>query len=161
VTGSDRKTLLMVGRVVKALGLAGDVVVHLLTDRVERMNPGAVVFVGDRTLTVERASTNGRDWRVRFAEIDSRSAAEALAGRELLAHPIEDPDALWVDDLIGSRVVDSAGVERGIVTAVQANPASDLLVLTGGHLVPLVFVTEFSAKTVVIDPPDGLFGLDD
>ena len=43
--------------------------------------------------------------------------------------------------------------------AVQANPASDLLVLDGGQLVPLRFVVEHGPGRVVIDPPAGLLEL--
>jgi hypothetical protein len=45
------------------------------------------------------------------------------------------------------------------VEAVEANPASDLLVLAGGTLVPVAFVVEQSPDRVVIDPPEGLLDL--
>ena len=49
------------------------------------------------------------------------------------------------------------GRSYGTVEAVEANPASDLLVLPGGRLVPLVFVVSGpTAGRVVIDPPAGL-----
>ena len=38
----------------------------------------------------------------------------------------------------------------------EANPASDLLVLSGDRLVPLVFVKTKLPGRVVIDPPAGL-----
>jgi 16S rRNA processing protein RimM len=41
--------------------------------------------------------------------------------------------------------------------SVIANPASDLLELDNGALVPSVFVVESAAGRIVIDPPDGLF----
>ena len=42
--------------------------------------------------------------------------------------------------------------------AVEANPASDLLVLESGGLIPLRFVTQNDAEahTLVVDIPDGL-----
>ncbi len=57
---------------------------------------------------------------------------------------------------IGCEVVDRAGRHLGRVTAVEANPASDLLVLEGGGLVPLRFVVEHGAGRLVVDVPDGL-----
>jgi hypothetical protein len=43
------------------------------------------------------------------------------------------------------------------VTAVEANPASDLLVLDGGGLVPLCFVVDHvPGSRVVVRVPDGL-----
>ena len=63
-------------------------------------------------------------------------------------------------ELIGARVVDGRRRRRRVVDAVEANPASDLLVLDTGALVPAVFVVEQrDDATVVIDPPDGLFDL--
>ena len=62
-------------------------------------------------------------------------------------------------ELIGSEVFDLSGRGYGPVEAVEANPASDLLVLSGERLVPLVFVKTRLPGRVVIDPPPGL--LDD
>jgi len=108
-------------------------------------------------------------WLVRFDGIADRSAAEALRGRLLTAEPLpatapapdggDAADTLWVHELVGARVREVDGTERGTVTAVQANPAHDLLVLDSGALVPVTFVTEHDADTVVVDTPDGLFEL--
>jgi ribosomal 30S subunit maturation factor RimM len=63
-----------------------------------------------------------------------------------------------VHELIGALVRDQAGTELGTVGAVEANPASDLLVLEGGGLIPLRFVTERDevSGTLVVDIPEGL-----
>jgi 16S rRNA processing protein RimM len=57
-------------------------------------------------------------------------------------------------------VVDVDGVELGTVSGVEANPASDLLVLSGGGLIPLTFVTGSEPGVrVTVDIPDGLLDL--
>ena len=44
------------------------------------------------------------------------------------------------------------------MVSVEENPASDILVLDNGGLVPLTFVVEVVAnERIVIDPPAGLF----
>ena len=93
-----------------------------------------------------------------FAGIDDRSKAEALRGLVLRAEPILDPDEMWVHELIGARVVDQSGTDRGPVASVVANPAGDLLELVDGTLVPLRFMVD-SVPTERIDVavPDGLF----
>lgn len=157
----DRPALLGVGRIVKPHGLRGDVIVSLSTNRAERAAVGSVLTAEDgRTFEVVRSSPHRGRYIVTFDGVDGIDAAEALRDTPLLAPPIEDPDALWVHDLIGSAVEDTSGVDLGRVTAVYANPASDLLVLDGGALVPLRFVvrTEPGVK-VVVDVPDGLFDL--
>ena len=74
----------------------------------------------------------------------------------LRGRPLEDEEAWWVHELIGSEVLDTDGVRLGTVRAVVANPASDLLELEGGALVPLRFVVERSPGRVVLDAPPGL-----
>ena len=52
------------------------------------------------------------------------------------------------------------GSAVGTVESVQANPGSDLLVLDGGALVPVVFVVERRDDgAVVVDLPEGLLDL--
>ena len=79
----------------------------------------------------------------------------------MFAEAVDDDTELWVHELIGTTVVDVAGIERGRCVAVIANPAADLLELEGGALVPVVFVVERTAERVVVDPPAGLFELYD
>lgn len=149
--------MLEVGRIVKPHGLRGDVIVDLVTNRTERLDPGTVLDGGDRTFEVVRASQHKGRWIVTFHGVNSIEEAEALRDVVLRAEPIDDPDALWVHELLGAQVVERDGTARGVVTAVQANPASDLLVLDSGALVPLRFVVEHSPDRVVVDTPEGLF----
>jgi 16S rRNA processing protein RimM len=152
--------LLEIGRVVKPHGVRGEVIVALVTDRTERLSPGNVLRTGPdgqgRALEVLWSSRHQHRWIVSFAGVESRAAAEALRDLALCATPLDDPDALWVHELIGSEVVDVAGTGLGVVTAVEANPASDLLVLDGRGLVPLRFVVGRSPGRVVVDAPPGL-----
>jgi 16S rRNA processing protein RimM len=94
---------------------------------------------------------------VTFDGYPDRTAAERLSGVALRAEAVDDPDALWVHELVGSMVREASGVERGRVTEVQANPAHDLLVLESGALVPAVFVVSCIDGITLIDPPEGLF----
>ena len=151
--------LLEVGLVTKPHGLRGEVVVRLTTDRTERLDPGTVLHTDSGTLTVVSARPHQQRFIVQFEGLADREGADRLRGTVLRAEPIEDPDALWVHDLIGARVVEADGTDRGVVEAVQANPASDLLVLDTGALVPVQFVTGSEPGQVTVDVPAGLFDL--
>jgi 16S rRNA processing protein RimM len=162
---ADGPDLLEIGRIGKAHGLAGQVLVRLTTNVDDRLVPGTVVTLdraGGRELTVEAARPHHERWIVTFAGVATREDAEALGGTLILAEPIDgddDPDALWIHELIGSEVVDVAGTSHGRVATVLDNPASDLLELESGRLVPLNFVVEHGAGRIVVDVPPGL--LDD
>ena len=149
--------LLEVGRVAKAHGLRGEVVVALSTNRPERVAKGSVLHADAGPLTVAASRPHQHRWIVQFGGVDSREAAEALHGQLLRAEPMDDPDALWVHELIGGTVVDQHEVEHGTVTEVELNPAADLLVLEDGALVPLTFVVDHTDGRIRVDVPDGLF----
>jgi 16S rRNA processing protein RimM len=82
-----------------------------------------------------------------------------LAGSALEADPVPEANGLFVHELIGTEVVEVSGERRGEVVAVEANPASDLLVLDSGALVPLRFVVAMAPGRLTVDVPEGLFDL--
>jgi 16S rRNA processing protein RimM len=157
--GDDR--LLSIGAIVKPHGLRGEVVVHLTSNRPERLDPGSELQdAAGRTYRVVHARRHKNGYLVTFDGFTSVEDASACRGTDLLAHPLDDPGALWVHDLVGCRVEDTDGRVLGVVTELQANPASDLLVLDGGGLVPLRFVVESTpGERVVVSVPDGLLDL--
>lgn len=147
----------------KAHGLKGEVLVSLITHRTERVAPGFVLQTEAGPLEVRSSRPHQHRWIVQFVGVETREAAEAIHGTVLFAEPIADADALWVHELIGAEVRTPDGRAWGRVESVEANPASDLLVLEGGALVPEVFVTDASGLPdfVVVDPPAGLLDPED
>ena len=140
----------------KVHGLAGEVVVELWGDA-RRLDPGTALRSDAGVLEVVAARPHQGRHLVRFAGVDDRPGAERLRGLVLRAEPLEVPDVLWVHELVGAEVVTVAGRSLGTVVAVEANPASDLMVLEGGGLVPLRFVTRVEPATrVEVDVPEGL-----
>ncbi len=156
-------TNLEIGRIGKAHGLKGEVTAVITSDRPERTAPGAVWVIDAGPVTVEAIRPFQQRWIAVLAGVRSREAAEALSGQVIHAEPIDDPDALWVHDLVGADVRTPDGQSWGEVIAVLSNPADDLLELADGTLVPVGFVTEDSGlpEFVVVDPPEGLLGAED
>jgi 16S rRNA processing protein RimM len=158
------ESLLEVGRVIRPHGLGGQVIVELWSNRGERIAPGARLVGPGGTLEIARSSSTGSvagrpRWLVSFKGVESREAAEDLRGSLLRAVPIEEPGALWVHELIGSQVYDQDGSVIGAVAFVEANPASDLLILDSGQLIPLTFVTAQAAGRLTVNLPPGLLDL--
>ena len=161
-TASPPDGWLSIGHLRRPHGLRGDIYVQLTTDRADRLAPGATLFAAGRTIEVvaSRSAGNGR-MIARFDAFVDRSEAERVTNAELFAAPVDDPDALWVHEMIGLPVIDQDGVERGTCTAVLANPAADLLELDTGALVPSNFVTAIVDGRIDVDVPEGLFELHD
>ena len=76
---------LEVGRIGRAHGLRGEVLVTLTSDRAERLAPGATLDTDDRELVVETARPHQHRHLVRFVGVDDRTAAEHLQGAALYA----------------------------------------------------------------------------
>ena len=92
--------------------------------------------------------------------VAASTQADRARDTRLFAPPLDDPDALWIHELIGSSVEDTSGRVLGTVESVQANPASDLLVLDGGALIPLRFVVgNEPGVRITVEIPDGLLDL--
>jgi 16S rRNA processing protein RimM len=131
--------------------------VDLVTDRVtERTAPGARMWADDRPVEVSIARPHKGRWIVRFVDVTDRAGADQLRGSVLRAEPIDDPEAVFVHQLIGCHLVDQAGTDHGPVVAVIANPASDLLELSDGRLVPLTFLVEVGEDEIRVAVPPGL-----
>jgi 16S rRNA processing protein RimM len=171
VTSPDER---VVGRVVKAHGLRGELVVEPRTDNVEaRFAPGAVLSVRGRgraagVITIVAARRHGDRLLVTVEESGDRDAAEALRSAELtapaLAEAPEDPDEFHDHQLEGLAVVLADGTAVGTVTAVQHGAGGELLAVErteGGELlVPFVAAivpeVDVAGGRLVLDPPDGL-----
>lgn len=166
---------LLVGRVLRAHGLRGDVLVDPSTDEpTRRFAVGATMRVGDArgadhsTAEVVAGAPHGRYWRVRFRGVDDREAAEELRGCELYVDSAAltrsaDPDDFHDTDLIGLAVVTVDGRPVGEVSDVL-HPAQDLLVVDRPDAPPayvpfvraLVPSVDVAAGRLVVDPPPGL-----
>jgi len=162
----------LVGRIARAHGLRGQVIVNLETDfPEERFQPGAELFV-ERAGRVEPVTiTTVRFQRERpvigLSGIETMSDAEALAGLELRV-PVDRLAALpegvfYRHDLIGCRVATKTGETLGVVSDVEGTMAGSRLVVDGEEgevLIPLAAeictTIDPASKRIVIDPPDGL-----
>ncbi|MDD7964358.1 ribosome maturation factor RimM [Actinomycetospora lemnae] len=171
-TPSDER---VVGRVVKAHGLRGELVVEPRTDNVDaRFAPGAVLSVrgsrasGIASLTVVAARRHGDRLLVTVEEVGDRDAAEALRTAQLTAPALdadpEDPDEFHDHQLEGLTAVLADGTAVGTVAAVLHGAGGELLAIErpdgGEALVPFVTAivpeVDLAGGRLVLDPPEGL-----
>jgi 16S rRNA processing protein RimM len=141
--------LVVVGRVVRAHGIRGEVVVDIRTDEpTRRFKADEILHAGRRALKVRSSRAHGERLLVAFADVSDRDAAEALRGAVLEADvdPDQVPEAgdeYYDRQLVGLAVHDAAGRPRGTVTGVLHLPAQDTLVVdVEGREVLVPFVTD-------------------
>ncbi len=173
--GTSPGERIVIGKIVKASGIRGEVMVQPLTDFPERYRTLQKVFLaaeGNRGITgtvgVESARKQGEHWIVKFAGVDDRSAAEALVGADLEVERSEAaplPDGkMYAFDIVGLDVVTDQGRHVGQVKEVLRLPSHDLYVVEDPQgretMVPAVdaIVTkiDLAGRRMVIRPPEGL-----
>lgn len=154
---AERRSRLDVGEIVRPQGLNGAVVVRLFSNQLDRLAVGSVFETDHGVLRVVSSRPLKDRFVVVFEGVTTREGAERLRDTILDAEPRDVEGELWVDELLGASVVAIDGTRLGTVAAVEANPASDLLVLDTGALIPSRFVVgELRDRTVTVEIPEGL-----
>lgn len=167
--------MVAVGRIARAHGRRGEVVVDPCTDFPElRFRSGSRLFAaapGDGVaFRVAEARFHRGRAVVRFEGVSDIDGAERLAGIELRVPesalaPLP-PDTFYEHDLVGCRVETVDGRPVGAVRSVEAAAGAARLIVdaAGAEVdVPLVDAicvrVEPAARTIVVDPPAGLLDL--
>ncbi len=166
---------LVVGRIAKAHGIAGEVAVDVRTDDPDhRYAHGASLDTDPPEkgpLTIATVRWHSGRLLIRFEGVADRNAAEALQGTLLVADSQTSraggEDDYWDHDLVGLSVVDATGADIGTISDVLHPPGPAVLVIDRGDageaLVPfvteLVPAVDLAAGRLTIDPPDGLLDL--
>ena len=167
--------MVIVGRIRRSHGVKGVVVVETMTAGAEdvfsagkELVAGTVkgeAVVPPSMLRIEMAEPFMGGYRVQFAEITDRNEADRWRNRYVLADRSELPepgeDEIYLHDLVGLTVHDTAGTEIGQVEAYYELP-HDVMVEVARKddsvMVPYRFVTEvdLEGKRLVVAPPEGL-----
>lgn len=166
---------LVVARIGRAHGIAGEVTVEVRTDEPElRLAPGAVLATDPSSagpLTVRSGRVHSGRLLLRFEGVADRTGAEALRGTLLVAEvdpdeQPEDPEEFYDHQLVGLDVVTVDGEHVGEIEQISHLPGQDLLIVAreGSAEVMIPFVEEFvpeidlEGQRLVVDPPPGLLG---
>ncbi|MSQ10426.1 MAG: 16S rRNA processing protein RimM [Dehalococcoidia bacterium] len=158
---------LIVGRVISAWGLRGDVTIEVISTNPRRFLPGNVVFTAGRPLTLDRVRQASGKMVVAFAEVRTRDDAEALQGA-LLDIPSEgvpplDEGVYYQHQILGLGVKTAEGRDLGAVTEILTTGANDVYVAHDGkreYLIPaigsVVQSIDLQRGVITIDPLPGL-----
>ena len=138
--------MLIIGKIVKAQGIKGEVKIIPITDDVLRFNKLKKATVKGQEMTVESSRVQNDCAYVKFKGVDTRNDAELLQN-EYVSVAREDavklPENTWfIVDILGSKVfVDDKDI--GTLTDVMQNAAVDVEFYLAGNS-PLRVVNGFA-----------------
>jgi len=161
----------VVGKIVGAHGVRGEVKVTLLTDNPERFRSGDRLFMESEAGPVPVVVVSARPHKgmmlVKLASVPDRTTAELLQWRRLLIPEVEvmplGEHENYAHDLIGLSVETVTGEVLGEVMEILFTPANDVYVVSGPRgelLLPalrdVVLRVDLEAGKMVVQVPDGL-----
>jgi 16S rRNA processing protein RimM len=157
------------GRVAGVFGLRGELKLDASRIGDDAVRPGlrAILHFQDgteRDVTIASVRRQKDRPLIRIAGIDDATAAQALVGAQVTIARDDAPLAqgeYFDEDLVGCRLIDEAGVERGVVSDVLHYPNGDFLVTkASGALLPLIaaFIAhvDVACKEIRVSVPPGL-----
>jgi len=174
VSELNRQVEVLVGRIGRPHGIAGEVSVAVLTDSPELRFVKGTEFLTEHegrrsSLRLESVRPDRDRLLLTFDGVTDRDQARLLAGTLLLAQvdrdePTDDPDEFHDHQLEGLAVVLADDTPVGTVTDVLHGAGGELLAVRrpeGGEvLIPFVaaIVTQVDVPggRLVLDPPEGL-----
>ena len=148
----DRPRLIPVARVVKPIGLLGDLGLHVLTDVFGVFEPGTDLFIGeDRAPAVVERFSEHAGGRLKLAGIDTRDRAEFLRGQTIycdVERAVGLLDGRYFEfQIVGLRVVTTDNEILGSVVEIIKTGANDVYVVRNDSTEIMLPAT----KEVVVD----------
>jgi 16S rRNA processing protein RimM len=147
------RELLAVGRIEKAFGIKGEVIVDPMTDSPGRFRMLKRILLGAddqevQEFFIEQVSVEPRGVRVKLKGVRTRTAAEQIVGSLMFVDETDrarlPKGRFYVHQLIGLEVVDQQGKSLGKLKEVIKLPAQDVYVVdVGGREIMLPAVKEF------------------
>jgi 16S rRNA processing protein RimM len=172
---------IIVGRVRKAHGIRGEVVVETITDEPDAIfASGRRVFAGTASGDLAPARTElhvatcrpfNDGLLVGFTEVPDRNAAETWRGRYLLLPagelPAPSDDEVWIHDLVGMRIIDGDGLAvgtveeiyelpQGLALDVRRDPPRDKETVLLNYDERTIASVDKEGRVIVVTPPEGL-----
>lgn len=150
-------SLILLGRITDAHGIRGAVKLTSFAARPADIASYGPLVTGDgRVIEIARLKPAKDEFIADLKGVRDRNAAEALKGVDLFIAraklPAPKDGEFYLSDLIGKNVL-SEGVVLGTVASIENYGAGDLMELTTGELVPVMFIDNVGTAIAVKLPP--------
>ncbi|MFW5930367.1 MAG: ribosome maturation factor RimM [Desulfosalsimonas sp.] len=165
--------LFLVGKIVSAHGIKGEVRVYTYVEQQCLLGPGRTVFVeppGKKAVSCRITSARSvkkNSVCIGFEAVSDRGSAEELIGSGLFvlrsALPAPEPETWYWCDLIGLDVYETSEGFIGRVTSMIETGANDVLVVRNDKaerlvpvIEPVVRQIDLREARILVDLPEGL-----
>jgi 16S rRNA processing protein RimM len=133
---SPEPNFFVVGRVLRAWGIRGDLKIASFTDRPEDFTQYRSIWVGPQRKRYDVKSFRPYQgtWLLHLIGVESRSEAEALHGQEILIVVTQRPrqeGEFFAREVIGLKVCTIDGEDLGEVVEILVTGANDVYVVNG------------------------------
>ena len=151
----------LIGKIVKAQGIKGEVKVMPITSEVERFKKLNYCLIDNVKYNIIHSRIGADNFAyLTFSEVSNRNAAELLRNKELYINK-EDrialkPNEYFIEDLMGSLVLNEKGEEIGEIINIENYGASDIITVSVGMGMSFAFpllisvVVSFDANKKVL-----------
>ena len=167
---SSEPVFICIGKIHRAHGIRGDVILDPMTDFPERIRRGKIVYAGEDhvPLTVSRVRDKAPYLLVGFKELTDETAASEFRNRFVYVKASDLPKLpegeYYFHELIGLDAVTPDGAYAGVLTDILETGANDVYVIRKDdgteELVPdipqCIRKIDISAHQIVIDFPEWL-----
>ena len=118
------------GKMTAPQGIKGEVRVYPYTDEPTRFSEIEAVLLNGQKRRIQKVRYMKNMAVLKLEGIDDRNAAETIRNQELLLSKEDlweqDADTYFIDDILGSSVIDEDGTPVGVLKQVHSRPAQDL-----------------------------------
>ena len=167
MTNKGLPSAVYVGRILKPVGLRGEVRVEVASDAPERFAPGADLYIEGNPHHILSMRPMNKGLVLKLADVSSYSEAEALRDKALYVEESQVPPApqgsYYHYQVLGMQVYTREDEYLGEVTEIIQTGSNDVYVLSKGErgvLVPavdsVVMEIDVEAGRMTVDLPEGL-----
>ncbi len=160
--------MVVVGKVIKPIGIRGEVQIHVMTDSPDRFSVGGSIFLNDVEHRVGRASSQHKGKiNLKLDGIDNRDQAEKLRDATLTvtADMVADlPEGMFYHyQIVDMKVYTQEGEELGCIVDILAAGGADVYVVRGDSgeiLIPgledVILEIDMVKNRMTVALPEGL-----
>ncbi|PIP14448.1 MAG: 16S rRNA processing protein RimM [bacterium (Candidatus Stahlbacteria) CG23_combo_of_CG06-09_8_20_14_all_34_7] len=120
-----------VGKILKPHGLKGNLKIHLYESDRQKKMLDCQYFIEEKVYKVESFGTMGKNFVIKFKNIDDRTESEKLTGKFLQVEKKDllnlEPNEYYIQDIVGCIVLDFNNNRIGKVKDVMKLPTGDVL----------------------------------